>query len=179
MLLGSALTLSHEIGLFNFAPNEGIRSRLSATTETRERLKRLFFVFINNLASRLGCQVPKTPFFHSSVLMVLDEPRWTDRLDWREWMEAWIDLTRIVRSSSEILFPDEQVTKRLLQDGRYSELLAHFGHVLDQWLEKYPRISGTLNWPQSHPHANSVQGPTYATMYYLSTSTTSACTSIL
>src|ERR1700743_1131072 len=141
MLLGSALTLSHEIGLFNNVPIDSTRNQLSATNETCQRLKRLFFVFINNLTSRLGCQVPKTPFFHSSVLAVLDESKWTDCAEWTEWIDAWIDLTRIVRSSSEILFPDEQTTKQLLQDGRYCEMLGHFGHILDRWLEKHPRIS--------------------------------------
>ena len=141
MLLGSALTLAHELDLFNNKAAESTDGNPSST-ETTERLKRLFFVFINNVTSRLGYQVVKTPFFHSSILTVLDDSNWTGRPEWSHWMAAWIDLTRIVRSSSEILFPDGMTTKQIVQDGRYSELLGHFGHVLDRWLRQYPSISG-------------------------------------
>ncbi|EXJ76629.1 uncharacterized protein A1O5_01137 [Cladophialophora psammophila CBS 110553] len=144
MLVSSALALAHEIGLFNETSSESAPSRHPEPTERYERLKRLFFVFINNVTSRLGCQAPKTPLFHTLILSVLDYAKWTDNAEWSDWMGSWIDLTRIVRSSSEILFPNEVLTKDLLQNGRYSELLGHFNHVLDQWLEKYPRISGKL-----------------------------------
>ncbi|OQV08327.1 Fungal Zn2-Cys6 binuclear cluster domain-containing protein [Cladophialophora immunda] len=142
MLVSSALALAHEIGLFNERSSESAPSRQPEFVERYERLKRLFFVFINNVTSRLGCQTPKTPLFHTLILSVLDYTKWTDNAVWSDWMGSWIDLTRIVRSSSEILFPNEVLTKDLLQNGRYCDLLGHFNHVLDQWLEKYPRIPG-------------------------------------
>lgn len=146
MLVSSALALAHEIGLFNETSSESAPSRQPEPAETCERLKRLFFIFINNVTSRLGCQAPKTPLFHTLILSVLDSPKWTDNAVWSDWMGSWIDLTRIVRSSSEILFANEILIRDLLQNGRYCELLSHFNHVLDQWLEKYPRISGKLLW---------------------------------
>lgn len=159
MLLGSAVALSHEIGLFSEKAAHSTPGLSSPASETSERLKRLLFIFINNVTSRLGCQVPKMPLFHTSILSVLDNPSTIDKAEWSDWMISWMDLTRIVRSSSEILFPSETITKELLQNGRYGDLLEHFGHVLDRWLEKYPRISGMRPWPEAVSKSNLATGP--------------------
>ena len=143
MLLGSAVALAHEIGLFGESTSRVTNDDSSSNErEQCERLKRLLFIFISNTTSRLGFQGPKTPFFHISILSMLDDTSWTENHEWKELMTLWIDLTRIVKSSSEIVFPSESATKEILQSGRYCDILEHFGHVLDRWWDKYPKKAG-------------------------------------
>jgi hypothetical protein len=148
MLLGSALTFAHGLDLYDdskdtstSAATENSNPHYSAFTQLRRcRLKRLLFVYISQLASRIGCPIPKSPF-HTSMSPMAPGPDLAQDRQWHDHMTSWIDLTRLVRTSSEFLFPSKSVTRELLQSGRYTEFLEHFRPLLEQWLDKYSRIS--------------------------------------
>lgn len=147
MLLGGALTLGHELDLFDGkddVPAEALSDRTKLPFSDylllrRRRLRRLLFVYISQLASRIGCAVPKTPF-HATISSSMSMPRSTLDRQWHDHMTSWIELSRLVRTSSEFLFPSKSVTRELLRSGRYCEFLDHFRPLLSQWLEKYLQI---------------------------------------
>jgi len=148
MLLGSALTLGHGVDLYdnstdpfaNAATEQSISDYSAFMLLRRSRLKRLLFVYISQLASRIGCSIPKSPF-HTTISPTAPGPDESQDRPWYDHMISWIDLTRLVRTSSEFLFPSKSVTQELLQSGRYTEVLEHFRPLLEQWLDKYSQIS--------------------------------------
>ena len=150
MLLGGALTLGHELDLFDDngdAPIDAVSngSKLSFADYLllrRSRLRRLLFVYISQLASRMGCAMPKTPF-HTTISSAMTMPHSTLDHQWHYHMTSWIELSRLVRTSSEFLFPSKSVTRELLRSGRYCEFLDHFRPLLSQWFEKYSQSPGT------------------------------------
>jgi hypothetical protein len=151
MLLGGALTLGHELDLFDDENDAGSEATDETTTLSfadylllrRRRLKRLLFVYISQLASRIGCRLPKTPF-HDTILSTMDAPDSMLDRKWHKHVTSWIELSRLVRTSSEFLFPSKAVTRELLQSGRYREFLDHFQPLLSRWLEAYLQESSTV-----------------------------------
>lgn len=154
MLLGGALTLGHELDLFDDNDDATMEVTGEVTNEIptlsfadylllrRRRLKRLLFVYISQLASRIGCSLPKTPF-HDTVLSAMDTPHSNLDREWHNCMTSCIELSRLIRTSSEFLFPSKAVTRELLKSCRYREFLDHFQPLLDRWLEAYLQNSRT------------------------------------
>ncbi|KAH8812939.1 hypothetical protein F5884DRAFT_318925 [Xylogone sp. PMI_703] len=151
MLIGSALTLSHELDLFDSQEDliDGASDQVTNLSFEnylllrRRRIKRLLFVYISQLASRVGCTLPKTPF-HDTIVSAISAPE--DPLD-REWhihMSSWAELSRLIRTSSEFLFPSKAVTRELVKSGRYREFVNHFQPLLAQWRDTYSRETNCL-----------------------------------
>ncbi len=140
MLLGAGLTLAHELGVFDVDEKEspqGLQTRSTLDVNTfqvrKMRMRKLLYVYINQLASRLGCSsifpqnLPQTTMAAS--------PGSSDK--WQSHMSSWIELTKLVKSASELFFPSPSVTRQLLNSGRYSSLLDHFVPLLEQWRRKH------------------------------------------
>ncbi|RFU74043.1 fungal zn binuclear cluster domain containing [Trichoderma arundinaceum] len=149
MLLGNALTLSHEIDIIEVkddtvqvssSPQNMLYSEYLGIR--RSRLRRILYIYISQMASRLGCSYPKTPF-HQVVAGCISHPKDLGMDEqWHNHVSSWIELSRLIRSSSEFLFPSKAVTKELLRSGRYGAFLDHFRPLLDQWQRQH---SGILN----------------------------------
>jgi hypothetical protein len=149
MMLGSAVALSHEHDL----PHNVSGSKQTHESENQEEVTqtslqlrthrsiRLLFIYINQLASRVGCSISKIPF-HSELRDVIYCTVESVEAGWHDIATAWIDLTRLGRSASDMLFPTGAAKNDLLHKGRYLELLSHFQNLLQQWKNKYSAISG-------------------------------------
>ena len=63
-------------------------------------------------------------------------------------MAANLELTNLLKSISETVFPSKGFTEQLLQSGRYESLLEHYLPLLDQWEKEYLNIQGmgTVEW---------------------------------
>ncbi|KAK2861435.1 hypothetical protein FQN49_004201 [Arthroderma sp. PD_2] len=147
MLLGSGLTLAHELGIFD-TDDSRARSLISSPEvehqgfpldETinfpRHRIRQLLYVFINQLASRLGCMslMPQS-LSHSVVAPLLQN----NRIDeWQTFMNSWIELTKLAKSVTDMFFPSATFTRQQLHSGRYIGLLDHFRPLLSQWRQKH------------------------------------------
>lgn len=57
--------------------------------------------------------------------------------EWQSHMSSWIELTKLVKSVSDLFYPSSSVTRQLLNSGRYSSLLDHFLPLLEQWRQKH------------------------------------------
>lgn len=155
MLLGNALSLSHELDIFSDDDDVPVDVLDSASELSfanflrlrRHRVGKLLFVYISQLASRIGCSLPRTPF-HDSILSSLKTPESKLDNEWHEYMTSWIELSRLIRTSSDFLFPSKKVTQELVRTGRYAAFLGHFRPLLSQWWDKFKRHTGkTISFP--------------------------------
>lgn len=126
MLLGTALTLAHELGVFDQETDESGKQGANSFESRKWRVRKLLYVYINQLASRLGCS--------SMVTQNIPAPGVADPSDeWHSQMSAWIELTRLVKSASEHFFSTPATTRQLLNSGNYSALLDELVPELEQW----------------------------------------------
>lgn len=146
MLLGSGLTLAHELGIFD-ADDSRAKSLISCpeidgrrvdVNQRRHRIQQLLYVFINQLASRLGCMSLMPQSLNHTVIAPLTFQRNHGVMDeWSSFMISWIELTKLVKSVTDMFFPSATFTRQQLHSGRYIGLLDHFRPLLSRWREKY------------------------------------------
>ncbi|RAQ60350.1 Zn(II)2Cys6 transcription factor [Aspergillus flavus] len=148
MLLGSALSLAHELGIFEldekklgyasgyegFISGEQIKLR-------RQRVQRLLYVYINQLAWRIGCVSLMPQSLNHAIL----GRRATKELnqtgdEWLIFMDSWMDLTKLAKSVTDMFFPTVSFARQQLHSGRYIELLDHFRPILDKWKEEHLQV---------------------------------------
>jgi hypothetical protein len=80
--------------------------------------------------------------FHSAMHDAIHGPAQSAEPEWDDFMSYWIDLTRLLRSASEILFSSKQNSDMRFRNAQYVELRDHFLLLLRQWFEKQPDITG-------------------------------------
>ncbi|KAJ5347226.1 Fungal transcriptional regulatory protein [Penicillium brevicompactum] len=141
MLLGCALSLAHELGIFeteeSSSPAEEPEWRDQMTLRW-QRVQRLLYVYINQLAWRIGCMSPIPQSLNHAILggrkpQGLSPPGST----WLTFMDSWIELTKLAKSVTDMFFPSAAFARQQLHSGRYVGLLEHFRPLLDQWKDKY------------------------------------------
>lgn len=139
MLLGCASSLAHELNLFGQeepgADDDNVLIRKS-------RARKLLYVFTTQLASRLGI----TSMLPQSLTHIISSrPRQGQVVKdhWDTHMLAWIELTKLLKSLSEMVFPSKAFTQQLLHSGRYVGVLEHFQPLLLQWKKTYLEDQGS------------------------------------
>ena len=132
MLVGIATTLAHELGVFNAVNDDS-----SGNASLCARLRRLLYLYTNQLSLRLGC---------TSSLSNIEQ-------DWRcdgaqrlsqaaetsfesdSLLAKWLELTKLLVTASTLLFSSKQSTSDLLNSNRYIALLDHFKPLLARWYD--------------------------------------------
>ncbi|CAG7938659.1 unnamed protein product [Penicillium nalgiovense] len=141
MLLGCALSLGHELGIFetegSSSPADEPEWRDQMTIRW-QRVQRLLYVYINQLAWRIGCMSPIPQSLNHAILggrkpEGLGPPGST----WLTFMDSWIELTKLAKSVTDMFFPSAAFARQQLHSGRYVGLLEHFRPLLNQWKDKY------------------------------------------
>jgi hypothetical protein len=144
MLLGLATTLAHELGVFENADNEDVHG-LSPTDLTHLRVRRLLFLYVNQLSLRLGC----TTILPQNHCQAINFPSKslsqsnTGTSEKEEIVTLWIEITKLLKTASEMFFPSKSATRQLLRSGRYVSLLEHFQPLLAQWHKSYTDLKGS------------------------------------
>ncbi|KAL2274819.1 hypothetical protein FJTKL_02721 [Diaporthe vaccinii] len=59
------------------------------------------------------------------------------REDRNSFIIAWTELTKMVRSISDVTFPSQAITNQLLRSGRYISIIEHFRLLLSGWEGKH------------------------------------------
>jgi hypothetical protein len=144
MLMGCALSLAQELGLFEDNSNidKDQLSYPNFSTEylvlRRIRARKLLFVFIEQLSWRLGCtsMIPQS-LNHALMEKIPIDSRTGAVEQWQSFMSAWVELTKLARSVSDTVYPNAAFTRNLLRTGRYIGLLEHFQPLLTAWKRKY------------------------------------------
>ena len=139
MLLGLATTLAHELGVFQELDLEDDLDQ-QMSPHNRIRTRRLLFLYVNQLSLRLGC----TSFLPQSVSMTLtppaSQPYDAATLDRDKLISLWIDITKLRKTSTEMLFASRATTRQLMSSGRYLALLEHFQPLLAQWKGSFDEL---------------------------------------
>lgn len=152
MLLGSGLSLAHELGVFETDGDECPRNSSASAVATnqmhirKQRIRRLLYVFINQHASRLGCMSLMPQSLNHSIVAGLQAPEPPED-EWLSFTRSWVELTRLTTSVSEMLFPSTSFTRKQLHNGRYISLLDHFRPLLTQWRKTHLEGKGNLTLP--------------------------------
>ncbi|KFZ17360.1 hypothetical protein V501_01762 [Pseudogymnoascus sp. VKM F-4519 (FW-2642)] len=114
MLVGAANSLAHELGIFNdwdaSAGKEGSSTPVDEMRRLRARM--LLYVYINQLAARLGCTtlVPENAchtVMDKSLLpaMTIPDQRWYS------FMTCWIEITALMETVTDMFFPSAAFTR--------------------------------------------------------------------
>ncbi|RJE19109.1 hypothetical protein PHISCL_08561 [Aspergillus sclerotialis] len=144
MLLGSALSLAHELGVFEAEDKDANNSEYVGFITSdqlklrRLRVQRLLYVYINQLAWRIGC-MSLMPQSLNHAILGGQKSRELGRSgdEWLTLMDSWMDLTKLAKSVTDLFFPSVAFARQQLHSGRYIGLLDHFRPLLSQWKEKY------------------------------------------
>ena len=129
MLLGSAVTLAHELGIFD---GDADSTGIADSTLRRIRARKLLYVYVNHLASRLG-YISLIPQSMNQVVSRQVHSTDVAARQWQVHMTSWIELTKLVKSVSDNFFPSASYTSQILRSGRYIDLLQQFLPMLDHW----------------------------------------------
>lgn len=152
MLLGCAVSLAHELGLYESGSSSDYAA--SAAEEDiqgrKQRLQKLLYVFHIQLALRLGHislmptsllhAIQKTP--RSATIPVSEDEQW------HLFMDAQLDLTKLFTSISDVFFSSPSSTRTLLLSGHYANHVANFRSLLTRWHEDH--LQPRCTWP---PHS--------------------------
>lgn len=141
LLLGTALSLSHELKIFSDCDEEDVIKRDPLWPKRKIRIRQLLFIFTNQLSSRLGCGSMLPMNLSLSLRSLADADHMHSNHSVRS-IEAWIELMKLLRSLCDMVFPSKTYTRQLLEEGRYANLLEHFRSLLKKWHEQYMLSEG-------------------------------------
>ena len=147
MLLGLATTLAHELGVFEEPDPEDHQYKL--VPETRIRTQRMLFLYVNQLALRIGC----TSFLPQSLSLSLTAPMTSQSdaatLDRDSFISQFIEITKLRKTTTEMFFPSRSATRQIMNSGRYITLLEHFQPLIAQWYQRFNDTKFTTLPPSS------------------------------
>ncbi|KAF7552171.1 hypothetical protein G7Z17_g4494 [Cylindrodendrum hubeiense] len=131
MLLGCAQSLALELGLCDVGSkgdSASIPSQSLDLQAQKSRLCELLYIFMEQHSSRLGCpsMVP------AALTRLLSEPSGTGGED-SAMMTAWLDLTSLLRTITDVLFPSAAGIRELMGGCRYVNIIKHFQQQLLSW----------------------------------------------
>lgn len=150
MLLGAALSLSHELGIYETDDNkrgwstayEGLIPSQQIQLR-RQRVQRLLYVYINQLAWRIGCASLMPQSLNHAILNRQSSRNLKHYNDqWLAFMDSWMELTKLAKSVTDMFFPSADFARQQLRNGRYIDLLDHFRPLLTKWKEEHLRPDG-------------------------------------
>lgn len=149
MALGLAVTLANELGIFDIedAPSTTptcVSEYEKRLDHRRAPLASTLYTYQEQLSSRLGRKsiMPQSIVHGISSSATSRASIGNNGSNWKSFMTAWTELTKLARSISDMLFPSSVITKHLLQSGRYIGMIEHFKSLLSGWESKYLHILG-------------------------------------
>ncbi|OGM47988.1 C6 transcription factor [Aspergillus bombycis] len=142
MLLGAAVTLGYELGVF--ADGYSNTPLLANSQHVRVyRARKLLYTYVTQMAVRMGCPSP----ILDNVLFAPDpsQDNITEHKNrqWEVYMKSWTELTRLMKTASAMFFQSISYVKQQLSSGRYSTLLQHFAPSLAQWHDEFKKSTDT------------------------------------
>ena len=182
MLLGNAMALSFELGVFDPFPNMGTLDGSSYRPEYRSpshrlrarRLRKLLLVYLTQLSGRLEWPNPCDTGDLANFKLQTHIPEGEANPDGSASFEAgsedcvlhcWVELINLMRSGNELFFSSRNHTKNLIRSGDYTSRLEHFQPRLKKWREEFDKLDSKWSWacvghiPESR--ADTVAVPVY------------------
>ena len=145
MTLGAAVTLAHELSVFDV---EGVSREQPAAPCDYESRKSYRALALSSLLQaqheQLSARLGRKSWMLQNSYSVKTFSRLPEHFpgpSWKAFMIAWTELTKLTRSICDVLFPSPLVTTQLLHTGRYVGLIEHFSEMLSAWEAKHLRDS--------------------------------------
>lgn len=144
MLLGAAVTLSFELGVFdkehyNCKDHHGPESECAR----KQRVRRMVLVYVSQTSGRLGF-TPMLSFEAWRTDPVFEETSKVHRngpTDPTELMqECWMGIAGLMYKANEQMFLSKQYTRDLTSSGQYTAAIARFRPMLHEWKGHFERV---------------------------------------
>jgi hypothetical protein len=115
-------------------------------------ISKLLYLFEEQIASKLGCKpiLPEGMLHAMSCMRPLQLGVKKKGEDWNLFVHAWMELTKLVRSVSDVMFSSPTVTRHLLETGGYVRVVEHFKPLLSNWKDRVLSVAGKLPLLISH-----------------------------
>lgn len=144
MLVGLAITLAHELGVFDAIDYDVEPSAQTSLSDTKTRIRRLLYLYSHQLSLRLGC--PNMFPQGDHVILPPQSATNSSRIDQptkdRELLlSKWIEITKLLSTATHMFFPSKSATKTMLRSYRYVSLVEHFHPLLSKWRDDYEAAS--------------------------------------
>lgn len=140
MFLGCAQALAHELGVCNVNEGDDLSkgNGLDFQTARKARIRKLLTIFGEQLSTRLGYTAMVAPPLgrFPAVHSIGDDSD-------AAFMNGWMEITHLLRTISDVLFPSASGTRQMLISGKYVTVIKHFQQQL-------------LNWKAVHLHEASM-----------------------
>lgn len=136
MLLGSAVNLAYELGVFSETSSSTTSSQIDNPSRSL-RIRKALYINVTQMANRLGCAslLPDNFVFPSRLSFTPATP--DDTLDSMDvYSDLWMGLTRLNKIASAMFFPSVEYTKQHVVSGQYDILLQHFSTTFEEWREE-------------------------------------------
>lgn len=155
MLLGNAMALGFELGLFDKkhrsdpSPAKEQYAVDPADCPRARRLRRLLLIYITQNSGRLGITsplplrewkdsqndiTPRVPNGPNKRRKVDEAGSQTDAMQ-----GCWMDIANIMSDSNEQIFPSKEYTAQLINNGKYHEMIKKFMPILGNWRTRFDR----------------------------------------
>ncbi|KMP08999.1 hypothetical protein CISG_04083 [Coccidioides immitis RMSCC 3703] len=145
MLLSTAQALAFELGVFDQKNELKGGNECSAEHVRKRRVRRLILVYVSQSSGRLGIpSMLPLPQWSLST-----EPVCADNSNSREAKEefsvdlmqdCWLDISKIMYNSNQVLFPSKEYTTNLIKTGQYRDRIAEFIPSLREFKQKCDRL---------------------------------------
>lgn len=143
MLLGCAITLGHEVGIFGAAKAKVSMAGSKCSQEQQTRmanyawLRKVIFIADEQLSSRLGATSLIPSSLSSSAFEHLPERLCPEVEQKRKFITGQLALAKLAKSISKALFLSTTTTRELIQSYGYVASIEDFQQQLVVWREAY------------------------------------------
>jgi hypothetical protein len=150
MLLGCAVTLGHEIGIFDATKAKLAVAGLNSPDEQQKRiysytwLRKVIFIADEQFSSRLGSSSLVPLSLNSSAFEPLSNRSDFDVEQKRNFIDSQLALSRLAKSISNTLFSSTCATRELIQSYKYVSSIEDFQQQLLAWRQAYLCEQSTL-----------------------------------
>lgn len=148
MLLGAAVSLGYELGVF------GGRSSMGSSTSTNDsastnnstqdavrihRVARLLYIHVTQMAINMGVSslLPDNIGQQASAMAAQNTAETRANGKWEACMRLWVELIRLMKTASALFFQSTGQSQQQLQSDHYILLLEHFEPSLARWEEEF------------------------------------------
>ncbi|KAI9147335.1 Transcriptional activator ARO80 [Paramyrothecium foliicola] len=156
MIIGLAMSLAQELGIYETEDTAAGTETMTAYDRRfhrrRKALAGVLYSQQEQLSARLGRRAMIPPIVsHGAAAFNPAKLIWEKRGEnWPQIMAAWMELGKLSRSISDIIFPSATVTKHLLQSGRYVNMIEHFCVLLADWEKRHGKLANVDNGSFAH-----------------------------
>ncbi|KAK4994243.1 zinc finger transcriptional activator, partial [Elasticomyces elasticus] len=147
MLLGNAMSLAFEVGVFDEGPPSTC-SRLShghvlpnhepSYERRKQNIKKLLLIYVTQTSGRLGLTSMLSHHYSESALRnsATHHPAHNGAVE-DTVLDFWLQMADLMKTGNQLLFTNREHTKNIIKNGQYAKLLQSLHPKLQAWREGF------------------------------------------